>query len=680
MQISPFSPNVNISGKILPFYGTKQINFPSVKSDTEVIEEIIQNAKYMSERGLTAGSGGNISVRNGNKIFITTAGSKFCNLTRDDICQVNLYGSPLKIAPGKKPSSELPLHLEVYRQRKDVNSVIHFHPIYTSIYAVANRTPIKSILPHTTKHFNDLKVAKYENAGSPDLAINTAKTLGQSEAVIMGNHGALAVGKDLPIAVKTADSLENYSQISYLLEKSSFPITKLNNAQVAYMTQHIKSKTSAPNHRQLQRFISKSKTFIPVLEEKNIKKVHLVEKFLKHPNEVEVKKVAVSANGTVYMISDGKNKIAIKMRHLTQNDGSGIIKRQNPDFDTELTAQKQLLDNDIHIARYIGEIKDEKGTLALVFDYIDGKPLNPKTNYLTSGSLKTLYSDLFKLDKLKLFHRDLSLGNILQSDDGLCIIDFGAAKNYGQLKELSDTNTKYVIPDFMYPSNLENFEFLAFLTYLRQLSNSEEQGAKKATMLFKKHLAMKSDYHKKRVEMLSASDFENKSEMIKNEKILANAFELFAQTKDENIIHAIKSIEILRLKALNSQKMTRLFFENNVKNFATGIYWNYQEGFQIKALHNAAKKYLKQFKGNKTLTDYFNLQMKLADFHYKKIYTPTIKNNTEIINKALNENEAENITPVIENGNLLATKDIHGNWFGPFDVVYNGNKTSKGEF
>ena len=142
---------------------------------------IIKKAKYMSEQSLTAGSGGNISMKIGNRILITTAGSRFSELTDDDICMVDLKGKVIDCAKGQKPSSELPLHLEAYNKRSDVGAVIHCHPTYASIYAVANKTMLPNILPHTTKHFSNLKVVKYENAGSKTLASNTIKALGNDE-------------------------------------------------------------------------------------------------------------------------------------------------------------------------------------------------------------------------------------------------------------------------------------------------------------------------------------------------------------------------------------------------------------------------------------------------------------------------------------------------------------------
>lgn len=207
-------------------------NYTNSQEIKEAKAELIKQAKYLSDKNLTAGSGGNISTRVGDKILISTAGSMFSDLTENDIAIVDKNGKSLDT---HKPSSETPMHLEIYKQRPDVNAIIHYHPVYATVYAIANKTMLPNILPHTTKHFHDLKVAPYKNAGSEELATETAKELGTSEAILLGNHGALVVGKTLKIAAKTADSLENYAHISYLLENSNFKVNHLSDSNVNYM-------------------------------------------------------------------------------------------------------------------------------------------------------------------------------------------------------------------------------------------------------------------------------------------------------------------------------------------------------------------------------------------------------------------------------------------------------------
>ena len=173
------------------------------------------------------------------------------------------------------------------------------------------------------------------------------------------------------------------------------------------------------------------------------------------------------------------------------------------------------------------------------------------------------------------------------------------------------------MPDFVYPSNLECFEYTGLLTYLRQMSNEYENGTKNADSIFLKHLCMKADYHARRYSMLSQMDVSD--EVKENEKTLADVFSLLNRTSNSNVVSAVKRTELLKIKAYNAEKMARMFFENDVKNYATGIYWNYQEGFQIKALMAEALKNIEKFSGDATLRKYFMLQYRLAEFHYNNI-------------------------------------------------------------
>lgn len=225
--------HVNFSRKLQHDTFVKSDN--GLSNNTQIIEgkkDLIKQAKYLSDKNLTAGSGGNISTKIGDKILISKAGSLFSDLKEEDICVIDKNGN---IFEGENPSSETPMHLAIYKNRPDINSVIHFHPVYATVYAVANKTMLPNILPHTTKHFHDLKVSPYENACSKNLAQRTAQDLGNSEALLLGNHGAIVVGNTLQIAAKTADSLENYAKISYLLENSCFSPKELSEENVDYM-------------------------------------------------------------------------------------------------------------------------------------------------------------------------------------------------------------------------------------------------------------------------------------------------------------------------------------------------------------------------------------------------------------------------------------------------------------
>ena len=651
---------------------------------------IIKKAKYMSEQSLTAGSGGNISMKIGNRILITTAGSRFSELTDDDICMVDLKGKVIDCAKGQKPSSELPLHLEAYNKRSDVGAVIHCHPTYASIYAVANKTMLPNILPHTTKHFSNLKVVKYENAGSKTLASNTIKALGNDEGVLMGNHGILVVGKNLDIATKTADSLENYAKISFQLENSDFLPKTLSQSQVNYMLgkpeNELKSDIVDPfkNDKQLVQFISKNNTveFNQNLID-NAKK-QLVSRFLTQDNGLKVSKLSMGANGSIYKVSDeSDNSLVIKMQHFDNSSENNLVKRVNSSFDSEVHILNSLPKELKNTTNILATFKSESGIITgFAMDFVPGKILDADNIIISKEQLSQMHNNLLLLDEAKIAHRDLITTNLLVNDNGIIITDYGASKTFDEIESLANKNIiKYKNPDFLSYSNLENFESLAFLTYLRQLSNVSDYGINLANELFDNHLKLKSDYHNKKVLILEDSDStKNRDEIIKNEKILARTFNLVAKTSDKALIEDIKSVELLRLKMLNAQKISRMYFENDSKNYLTGIYWNYLEGVLTKQMLNKSIELQKKYENNSVLSDYFQLEKRIADFHFKEIYSPIIKNNLNKINNSIDSNEVENLDTILQDGNQFGIRSINGSWIGPCLTMYKNDNVSQGMF
>ncbi|MCR8453626.1 MAG: class II aldolase/adducin family protein [Crenarchaeota archaeon] len=180
--------------------------------------EIIRVGRLLIRKNLTVGSSGNISVRipGEDRIIITPSGVPFRTMLPEELVIIDLDG---RVIEGKKrPSSELPLHLKIYKSRPDVNAIIHAHTIYCSVLA-ATRTPIPPILDEMIFFIGgDILVAKYAPPGTEDLARNALEALGTRKAVILANHGVVACGRDLEDALETLVRVERISQI-YILAK-----------------------------------------------------------------------------------------------------------------------------------------------------------------------------------------------------------------------------------------------------------------------------------------------------------------------------------------------------------------------------------------------------------------------------------------------------------------------------
>jgi len=172
---------------------------------------VLEAARKMSERGYVVGTSGNISMRlkepGGRELVAITPNNLYYDLMKvDDIGIVDLEG---KIVEGEvKTSIETMLHTGIYKARRKVNAVIHTHPVFSSAFSVAGME-IPPILDDQITYLGGaIKVAAYSLPGSQELVSNVVPALGPRNAVILANHGALTVGRDMREAFVNTEMLE----------------------------------------------------------------------------------------------------------------------------------------------------------------------------------------------------------------------------------------------------------------------------------------------------------------------------------------------------------------------------------------------------------------------------------------------------------------------------------------
>lgn len=165
----------------------------------------------MAETNLVVGTWGNISKRvDENLMAITPSGMDYDILEPKDIVILNLKG---EIIDGdRKPSIEYSLHGEVYKNRKDINAVVHTHSTFCTAFAIA-RKKIPAVVEDLVQIVGgDVKVGEYALPGSQELAHKVVKALEGRNAAILANHGALTAGRDLKEALKIALILEKSAE------------------------------------------------------------------------------------------------------------------------------------------------------------------------------------------------------------------------------------------------------------------------------------------------------------------------------------------------------------------------------------------------------------------------------------------------------------------------------------
>jgi len=172
---------------------------------------LIKTCRDISAKKLTVATWGNVSLRiSENKFLITPSGMDYNSLIPEDIVLMDFEENIIEGI--KKPSVEYFMHLCIYRNRKDINAVIHTHAVFSTAFAL-NRMPVPPVAEEMIQIIGEeIQCADYGLPGSRQLGENVAAALGNNFAVLMASHGAVCVGKDFQHALKISEVLEKTCQ------------------------------------------------------------------------------------------------------------------------------------------------------------------------------------------------------------------------------------------------------------------------------------------------------------------------------------------------------------------------------------------------------------------------------------------------------------------------------------
>jgi L-fuculose-phosphate aldolase len=169
-------------------------------------------ALRLLEAGLLRGTAGNLSARSGGLVAITPTGVDYRRLDQGSVPVVDLDGRP--VDGELAPSSELPLHLAAYRARPDVGAVVHTHSRFATTFAVLGEElpAVHYLLAHAGRR---VRVAPYATYGTGELADACVAALGGDRAVLLANHGVVAVGAGLERALLAAEAVEEVAELCW---------------------------------------------------------------------------------------------------------------------------------------------------------------------------------------------------------------------------------------------------------------------------------------------------------------------------------------------------------------------------------------------------------------------------------------------------------------------------------
>src|SRR5262245_21065575 len=182
-------------------------------TESQLRADIVEVGRRMYARGYTASNDGNISVRLGADRLLMTPKS-VCKgfMTPDMMCITDLDGK--KLVGDRDPSSEMLMHLEVYRQRPDAQAVVHAHPPTATGFAVAGIPLDRAVLAEVLTTLGSIPIAEYATPSTSELPAAVRKYIKAHDGMLLANHGALTVGADLFAAYYKMETIEHFAHIS----------------------------------------------------------------------------------------------------------------------------------------------------------------------------------------------------------------------------------------------------------------------------------------------------------------------------------------------------------------------------------------------------------------------------------------------------------------------------------
>jgi L-fuculose-phosphate aldolase len=183
------------------------------RAEEQIRADIVEVGRRLYARAYVASNDGNISVRLDDQRLITTPKSVSKGFMTPDMMVVTDYDGR-KIAGERDASSELPMHLEIYRNRPDVNAVVHAHPPLATGFAVAGIPLTRAVLAEVVTTLGSIPIAEYGTPSTSELPAAVRKYIKAHDGLLLANHGAVTCCKTLMSAYFKMETIEHFAKIS----------------------------------------------------------------------------------------------------------------------------------------------------------------------------------------------------------------------------------------------------------------------------------------------------------------------------------------------------------------------------------------------------------------------------------------------------------------------------------
>lgn len=180
-------------------------------------QQVVEICRLIETKGFVVATDGNVSVRMPNGVILATPTSMNKGKVKErDLVEVKIDGK--QVGGTRKPSTELMMHSFIYRNRPDVNAVIHCHPVYATGFAIARKPLLSNVFPEVIMQFGDIPLAEYATPSTQQVGESLRPYIEKFDAVLLANHGVVTYGKDLWDAYYKMEKVEQAAHMLYVAQ------------------------------------------------------------------------------------------------------------------------------------------------------------------------------------------------------------------------------------------------------------------------------------------------------------------------------------------------------------------------------------------------------------------------------------------------------------------------------
>ena len=244
LRVTSAEGDTSVGGPVAGFEAERVFNSAEARL---IKEEMMAVGRKLWERGYVDGNGGNISYRISDRFVLCspTLLSKG-DIKPEDICMVDMAGN--QVAGKRKATSEIKVHIEIFKAQPKAKSCVHAHPIHATAYSIVGKIPPAYIIPEAELFIGIVAFANYETPGTKEIAEKVVPLCREHNTILLANHGIICWSDSVTHAEWLVEVLDNYCATLILASQLGAPITRIT-AEQSRELMDIKKKLDLPDPR-----------------------------------------------------------------------------------------------------------------------------------------------------------------------------------------------------------------------------------------------------------------------------------------------------------------------------------------------------------------------------------------------------------------------------------------------